>query len=64
MLYSTDPKKLNKKEGPREDTWISLRTGTKSHKRQMEGGNFVGEGFWSCSSSDVGRDRRDGQMVM
>jgi hypothetical protein len=25
MLYSTDPKKLNKKEGQSKDAWISLR---------------------------------------
>ena len=29
MLHSPDPKKLNNKEGPREDAWISLRRGNK-----------------------------------
>jgi hypothetical protein len=29
MLHSTDPKKLNKKEGWNEDAWISLRRGNK-----------------------------------
>jgi hypothetical protein len=29
MLYSTDPKKLNKKEGPSKDAWISHRRGNK-----------------------------------
>jgi hypothetical protein len=28
-IYPTDPKKLNKKEGPREDASISLRRGKK-----------------------------------
>ena len=29
MLHSTDPKKLNKKEGPSEDASIPLRRGNK-----------------------------------
>jgi hypothetical protein len=29
MLLSKDPRKLNKKEGPSEDAWISLRRGNK-----------------------------------
>ena len=29
MIYTTDPKKLNKKEGPNKDAWISLRRGNK-----------------------------------
>ena len=32
MLYSRDPKKLNKKEGLREDIWISLRRGMQIKK--------------------------------
>ena len=62
MLHSTDPKKLNKKEGTNKETQISLIKGNlKSHKRQMDGGNWVGEGMRSrigmCSGSGVERDR-------
>jgi hypothetical protein len=38
MLHSTDPKILNKKEGPSENALISLRKGNKIViKKQMEG---------------------------
>jgi hypothetical protein len=29
MLLSTDPKKLNNTEGPKEDEWLSLSRGNK-----------------------------------
>jgi hypothetical protein len=39
MLHSTDPKKLNKVEGPSEGAWILLRRRNEIvHERQMEDG--------------------------
>lgn len=42
----TDSKKPHKKEGPRNDDWISLIMVKKNiYKRQIEGGNLVWEGM-------------------
>lgn len=40
MLHSTDPKKLNKNEGPSK-----LNLTQKCHRRQTEGGKWVGKGM-------------------
>ena len=44
MLYSTDSKKLSKREGSREDAWISLRKGTKINGQRREGTGKKGAG--------------------
>lgn len=45
QIYLTGPKKLNKKENPRQDASISHRRENKSHRRQIERGNSVREGM-------------------
>ena len=44
-LQPTDPKKLNSKENPREDAWISLRRGNKVERRWREEGTGWGRGW-------------------
>ena len=43
MLYSTDPKKLSKKEGQSEDARISLRRGNKIVIRDRSGMELRGK---------------------
>lgn len=66
MIYHTDPKKLNKKKGPKEDASISLRKGNKiiTGGREKEGpgwerGGRGGEG----GKGQVEGDRREAQKT-
>jgi hypothetical protein len=57
MIHLTEPKKLNKKEGPSEDASIPLRRGEQSnHGRQGEGGrdlNRIKEGLGKVEQDQV-----------
>ena len=45
MIHHTDLKKLNKKEGPREDAYIPLKSGGQNnHWRQKEEGTQAEDG--------------------
>ena len=66
MLQSTDPKKLNKKEGPSEDASIPLRRGNKiiMGGRGREGPGWErGQGGKGGPESGIGGDRREAQRV-
>jgi hypothetical protein len=53
MIYPTDPKTLNKREGPSKDAWITVRRGNKTVIGGRGRENWVGEG------SERGMERRD-----
>jgi hypothetical protein len=61
MLDSTDPKKLNKKKGPSEETSISSRRENKIVIRDKwkEGTGGMGKKI-GASGSGVRKDMRDG----
>ena len=58
MLQLTDHMKLNKKEGPSEDTSITFRKGTKKYGRLEEGqtcGRWDGMGKRETGSGMMGK---------
>jgi hypothetical protein len=65
MIHSTDPKKLNKKEGPSENAEISLRRENKiiigERRREGTGWERAWGGEWRGSGSGMRRDRGKGQ---
>ena len=67
MIYPIDSKKLNKMKAKVIMLESHLEGGISSYKRQMEGGNFMGEGRGGngcVSESGVERDRTEGQRTI
>ena len=66
MIQPSDPKKLNKKEGPSKDASIPLRRGNKivmgGRGKKELGGRGEREGNRGAGSG-MGRDRREGQRA-
>ena len=67
MLHSTDPKKLNKKEGPSADAWILLKRGNKIviRGRWREGTGWERRWGGECRVwIRCGKNRSNGQMAI
>jgi hypothetical protein len=66
MIHPIDPKNLNEKEGTRAHASIPLRRGKQNnHRRQREGGTWVGNEVERKKVSRIryGRDRSGAQRI-